>query len=72
MTQRRTNRVVTLDAAITLLYREVECLEARCKPMQRHKNDPWYFMPDLESRTLREQARALHKERSNLLGLGLH
>jgi hypothetical protein len=51
-----------LDAEVAALYREVERLEGECESISKDKGGDRYYVLDLQSRTLREQARMLTKE----------
>ena len=66
-----TDGIAKLDAEIAWLYKEVARIEDRCNSPTQDKNDPWHFMLDLQSKALREQAHALHTQRSNLLEVEL-
>jgi len=61
-----TDRIAKLDAEIANLYKKIARIEERCKSLQ-DKDGAWNFMLDLQSTTLREQARALDRELSDLL-----
>jgi hypothetical protein len=61
-----TDRIAKLEAEIAGLYRKVARIEKRCKSL-KDKDGAWNFMLDLQSTTLRERARTLDRELSDIL-----
>ena len=67
----RTDRIATLGTEISGLYKEVDRLDRECKSVNRDKDSTRYYVFDIRRQTLREQARTLNKELSQLLELEL-
>ena len=62
----RTDRISQLGAEIARLYRKAERLDEKCTSLRQDRDGEWYFMLDLQRKTMRERALTLDKEAHSL------
>jgi len=62
----RTDRISQLGAEIARLYRKVERLDEKCASLRQDRDGEWYFMLDLQRKTMRERALTLDQEAHSL------